>query len=437
MLTRTILGAGAAALGLACAAQAQTYAITGADVLMTGTAAQPDLVRGGTVLVVDGKVVAVGTDVPIPRGARVIDAGGGTVTPGLFAPLSGLGLEEISLNGEGNDRYAEGDTGLSASYDAADGFYADSSIIPINRAGGVTRAYVAPDTGRDLFGGCGMLIKLAPDEGAPVGEGAITDRCLAQTIDLGYAGARSQGDSRLAAMSRVRRALDDARAYARDPEGYSVSYEEGRLPTRDAAALVPLLRGEQKALVHVEGASDILRVLDLASEYGLDLVLTGATEAHRVADEIAAAGVPVIMDPLQNLPSRFETFGATLEAASILERAGVTIGFFDGDIGYTHNLRNSRQLAGNAVANGMTYAGALSAITDGPARIWGRTDLGRVAPGMTADLVVWSGDPLEVTTLPLAVMIEGEQVSLENRQQALTDRYRDLGRGERPIAYRD
>ena len=434
---KTALGAAASALGLLAAASAQDLAITNATVLMTGTGERPGRMTDATVLVRDGRIAGVGRGLRVPRTAAVFDAAGGTVTPGMFAALSGLGIEEISLNGEGNDRYAEGDTGLSASYDAADGFYADSAIIPINRAGGVTRAYVAPAAGADLFGGCGMLVSLAPEPGASIGEGAITDRCLAQTIDLGYAGARSQGDSRLAAMSRVRRALDDAAAYARDPEGYSVSFEEGRLPTRDAKALVPLLRKEQKALIHVEGASDILRVLDLADAYGLDVVLAGATEAHRVADEIAAAGVPVIMDPLQNLPDRFETLGATLDAASVLEKAGVTVAFYDGDIGYTHNLRNSRQLAGNAVANGMSYAGALAAITENPARIWGRDDLGRVAPGRAADLVVWNGDPLEVTSLPVAVMVDGERVSLDNRQRALTDRYRDLSRGERPIAYRD
>ena len=441
MTGRTIkaaLAASAAALSLAGAAQSQTYAITNADVLMTGADGPPDLVTDATVLVRDGRVAKVGRGVAVPRGAEVIDAAGGVVTPGLFAAMSGLGLEEVGLNEEGNDSYAEGDVGLSASFDAADGFYADSAIIPINRAGGVTRAYVAPQPGADLFGGCGMLVRLAPDAGAPIGEGAVTDRCLAQTVNLGYAGARSQGDSRLAAMARLRRALADAESYRRDPEGYAVSFEQGRLPTRDAAALAPLLTGEQKMLAHVEGASDILRVLALADRYGIDLVISGGTEAYRVADALAEAGVPVVMDPLQNLPSRFETLGATLDAARQLEAAGVTVAFYDGDIGYTHNLRNMRQLAGNAVANGMSYAGALTAITEAPARIWGQDDLGRVAPGMTADLVVWTGDPLELMSLPVAVLIGGKAVSLENRQQALTDRYRALGRrGDLPIMYRD
>ena len=421
-------------LTLSVPAAAQTYAITNARVLMTGEADDPRSIREGTVLIRDGEIVAVGRDVDVPRIAEVIDAGGGVVTPGLFAALSGLGLEEISLNGEGNDRSARGDTGLSASVDAADGFYADSAVIPVNRAGGVTRAYVAPDPGSDLFGGCGMVISLSSG-GDRIGEGRIVDRCLAQTVSLGYAGARRQGDSRPAAMNRLRRALDDALDYADDPRRYRETMEPGRLPARDAEALVPLLTGEQKMLAQVQGASDIRRVLDLAEAYQIDLVLYGAAEAHRVADEIAAAGVPVILDPLGNLPDRFESLGATLEGAAALERAGVTVAFYDGDIGYTHNLKNLNQLAGNAVANGMSYAGALSAITVNPARIWGQ-DGGLIAEGAVADLVVWDGDPLEVTSLPIAVLIDGEPVSLDNRQAALARRYRTLERGDRPFGYR-
>ena len=434
-MTKLSLLCGAAVLAAAAPAAAQTYAIENARVLMTGEADDPRSLREGTVLVRDGEIVAVGRDVRVPRTAERIDARGGVVTPGLFAALSGLGLEEIGLNGEANDRSARGTVSLSAAVDAADGFYADSAVIPVNRAGGVTRAYVAPDPGEDLFGGCGMVIALSRGEDT-IGEGRITERCLAQTVSLGYAGAIRQGNSRPAAMARLRRALDDALAYADDPEGYADTYEDGRLPAADAEALVPVLTGEQKMLVQVQGASDIRRVLELGKAYRIDVVLFGAHEAYRVADEIAAAGVPVIMDPLQNLPDRFETLGARLDAAAQLEDAGVTVAFYDGDIGYTHNLRLLPQLAGNAVANGMSYGGALAAITLNPALIWGQDDrLGTVAPGKVADLVVWDGDPLEVTTLPIAVMIDGERVSLESRQSALTRRYRDLRRGNRPISY--
>ncbi|MBB4657963.1 amidohydrolase family protein [Parvularcula dongshanensis] len=431
-MIRTLLATAASASLLAAAAQAQTYAITNARALMTGTASSPADAEGVTIVVRRGRIEAMGPNVRIPSNAEVIDAAGGYVTPGLFAAVSALGLEEIGLNREGNDRSAEEDVGLSVSFDAADGFYEATTAIPVARAAGVTRAYVAPDPGDDLFGGCGMVVTLSG------GDEPIVERCVAQTVSLGYAGAAREGDSRLAAMARLRRALADARAYQDDPDRYAETYEAGRLAAADAAALVPLLTGEQKMLAFVNGASDIKRVLAMAEEYGIDLVIYGAAEAHLVAEEIAAAGVPVVVDPVKNLPYQFEQLGATLEAPAILEAAGVTVAFYDDDIAYTHNLGLLTQLAGNAVANGMSYNGALSAITMGPARIWGQDDrFGLIGPGRTADLVVWDGDPLEVTSNPVAVFIDGEEMSLENRQKALTERYRDLTRGDRPFAYRD
>ena len=433
---RSALALSAAALCLLGAAGAQTYAVTNARVLMTGSADDPRSIRSATVLIEDGRIAGLGADIQVPATATVIDAQGGVVTPGMFAALSGLGLEEVSLNGEANDRYADENTGLSASYDAADGFYADSTAIAVSRNRGITRAFVAPDPGTELFGGCGMVVRLSADEGAAIGDAAITERCIAQHVALGYAGARREGDSRLGAMAALRLALDDARRYQQDAGGYVQGSDEGSLSARDAAALVPVLTGEQKLLAEVQGAGDILRLLDIAEAYGLDLVIAGGHEAWRVADRLVAADVPVILDPMQNLPDRFETFGATLEGAARLEAAGVTVAFYDNDIGYTHNIRLLPQLAGNAVRGGMSYAGALSAITVNPAVIWGVEGVGLVSEGGAADVVVWDGDPLELTSRPIAVFIDGELMDGQDRQRALAERYRDLSRAERPIAYR-
>jgi imidazolonepropionase-like amidohydrolase len=423
---------GAALVGIAAAA-AQTVAVTNGRLLMAGDDGAPRTIENGTVLIRDGRIVEVGRNVQLPAGGnvRVIDANGQAVTPGLFAPLSGLGLEEISLNREGNDRSPRGSTPLSASLMARDGFYADTTIIPISRAGGVTRAFAAIDPGSDLFGGCGTLVHLGG------GASPIVKDCAAHLVALGYSGAAKAQDSRPAAIAQFRRALDDAREYEASPSLYRSQAEQGRLPARDAEALGPVIRGELPLLVQVNGASDILRVLDLGEEYGLDLVLVGAAEAHRVARDIAAADVPVIMLPTQNLPSRFEQLGATLAAAGRLESAGVRVAFYDDDIGYTHNLRLLPQMAGNAVAHGMSYDAALAAITHVPAEIFGVGDrMGRLAPGMVADVVVWDGDPLELSSRPVHVLIDGRETSLDNRQKALARRYRDLERGDLPLAYR-
>src|SRR5690606_18004487 len=155
------------------------------------------------------------------------------------------------------------------------------------------------------------------------------------------------------------------------------------------------------------------------------LVLLGATEGWRVADQIAAAGVPVIVNPLQNLPDRFEVLAATLENAGRLQKAGVTVAIAD-PAESTHNTRFILQLAGNAVANGMTWDGAFKAISSVPATLYGQTDLGVLRQGAVADVVIWNGDPLELMSSADAVYIAGVATSMESRQTKLRDRYMNL-----------
>lgn len=183
-----------------------------------------------------------------------------------------------------------------------------------------------------------------------------------------------------------------------------------------------MARGEQPLVVAVHRASDIVAVLRLAKQLGLRLILAGVTEGWKVAREIAAADVPVLVEPLDNLPQSFEQLGATLENAARLRAAGVRVAFMNGD---AHNARNVRQSAGNAVANGMSWHDALAAMTIVPAGIWGLADrYGSLEPGKDADLVIWDGDPLEVTTFADMVFIRGQEIPMESRQTLLRDRYR-------------
>lgn len=421
----------ATAMGLVQTAVAQTMAITNAELHLVDRGNGFETIENGTVLVRDGVIRAVGANVTVPQGMDVVDAGGMPVTPGLFAVLSGLGLEEISLNDEGNDRSPDDKVGFSAVMHATDGFYADATTIPISRAGGVTRAVSALDSGDELISGCATIVDLTGDLEP------YTVECAGHIATLGYGGANDVEDSRPAAMAMFRKHLNDAAAFAANPSAYRANWVEGQLSVADAEALQPILSGDRPLVISVHGRSDIVRVLDLAQTYDLDIVLLGATEAYLVADRIAAADVPIILNPMSNLPSNFERFGATLKAAGILEQAGVTVAFYDDDIGYTHNLRLLPQLAGNAVAHGMTHQGALAAITATPAEIW-KVDnvLGTISVGKVADLVVWDGDPLELSTRPTHVIIAGEEQSLDNRQKALAERYRDPGRGDMPPAYR-
>jgi imidazolonepropionase-like amidohydrolase len=173
---------------------------------------------------------------------------------------------------------------------------------------------------------------------------------------------------------------------------------------------------------YVDRAIDIRRALAFAKKNGLKPVIAGGVEAWQVASELAAAKVPVLVDPLVNLPGNFDQFGATLENAARLQQAGVTVAFsMSGDA--SHMARKLRQTAGNAVANGLPWDAGLAAITANPAAIFGATDRGRIAVGQRADLVLWSGDPLDVTSLAEQVWIGGDAQSMVSRQTLLRDRY--------------
>jgi imidazolonepropionase-like amidohydrolase len=174
----------------------------------------------------------------------------------------------------------------------------------------------------------------------------------------------------------------------------------------------------------VDRAADIRQVLKLAKRNGSHAVIVGGAEAWVVAEALAAAQVPVMLDGLTNLPGSFDELGATLENAARLQHAGVRIAFMQsGDA--THNARKGRQGAGNAVAHGLPWDAALVALTSAPADIFGVGDhLGRIQVGFEADLVLWSGDPLEVTSMATQMWIGGVEQSMRSRQTELRDRYR-------------
>jgi imidazolonepropionase-like amidohydrolase len=410
-------------------ASAQTIAIQNARVY-TMAGANAGRIDNGDVIVKDGVVTAIGQDIPVPEGATVINAQGRIVTPGLFAPWSQIGLVELSLDGEANDSLTEDDFPLSAGLDATDAFNPSSTIIPINRAGGVTRAVAAPDFGAKMFGGQGAIVDLS---GRP---NSVLRAQAVQSVAMGAMGIGYNGGTRLGNWASLRDALDEARAYAANPAAYVMRPRQGGLSIGDLKALGPVARGQQPLVVVVNSVTDIRTLIKLKAQYGLNAIILGGTEAHLIAPEVAAAKIPVILNPMLNLPTQFESLASSLSNAAKLNAAGVTIAFYDPPSG-THNLRLLPQLAGNAVANGLPYDAALAALTINPARIYGVADrLGSLEIGKAGDVVVWDGDPLEVATRPIAVLIDGRVTSLKTRQTMLRDRYKDLTRGDLPLAYR-
>ena len=448
--------------GAAAPAAAQTIVIIN-GVIARGDGSGPE--EGGTVVIRNGRIVAAGTGVSIPADAQVIDAGGKWVTPGIVAGFSRLGLAEVDLGASGSDD-TDADSGpFSAAIDVVPAINPLATTIAVSRQDGVTRAVVAPAVPRSIFAGQGAVI----DTGADMQP--VTKARVFQFVELGEAGAGAAGGSRASAHVLFRNALREASELRRfdtirgssrsdaanlDPVvrnpnesrlyGPGARRSDDVLLTRfDAAALVPVLQGRQYLLVHVERASDILQVLQLKREFpSLKPVLVGATEGWTVAGEIAAAGVPVIASAVNDLPASFEQLAATQSNVGRMRAAGVKVSIGLVDDNDTRYMFSGRQYAGNLVAlsrlpgaTGLSWGDALKAITSGPAEAIGMGgEIGSLAPGRRADVVIWSGDPLESSSAAEVVFIDGVQQPLETHQTKLRDRYRSLERTTLPEAYR-
>ncbi|VVT02697.1 amidohydrolase family protein [Erythrobacter sp. EC-HK427] len=421
------LSVAALALG-ATPLAAQDIAITGAT-LASGDGSAP--VENATVVVRGGRVVAAGTGVAVPGGVPVVDGEGMWVTPGLFASITNLGLVDVGAVSESNDVDAD-ESPFHAALDVSPAVNPQSQEVGYSRAGGVTRASVSPGAGSAIFAGQGAVIDLGADFDA------VRQRRAFQVVEMGERGAALAGGSRTAVHAMVRTALMEAEAYSAD--GWD---DDGMLTRPDAAALAEVVSGRQKLYVTVHRAADILSVLALREEFPqLDLVLVGVTEGWMVADRIAASGVPVIAAALIDLPSSFERLGATQSNVGRMVDAGVTvaIGGYEQGGDYPQGLP---QQAGNLVAlervpgaTGLSWGEAFAAITSIPARVAGYENSNVLVPGAIGDVVLWDGDPLELSSAPIRVWIDGVEQPLENHQTRLRDRYRTLERGDLPPAYR-
>lgn len=420
-------------LASAPAVLAQSLVITGAT-LAVGDGSEP--VRNGTVVISGGKVVAAGAGVVAPAGVRVVDAGGKWVTPGIVSGFSRVGLAEVPAVEETNDTQAK--SAFSAAIDVAPAINPLANPVAISRTGGVTRAVVAPSAGQGIFAGQGAMIDLATDMHP------ITKARAFQYVEMGEAGAKAAGGSRAALVLTFRTMLRQAQQFAKAPASYDGNSKDALLNRVDAEALVPVVTGAMPLMVHVESARDILTILSLRQDFpSLRLILAGATEGWMVAKEIAAAGVPVITAGLEDLPSSFEKLAATQSNVGRMVAAGVKVsmGMLTGDDAL--QLRVATQQAGNMVAlakvpgaTGLSWGQALRTITSAPAEALGMGDrIGSLRPGRAGDVVMWDGDPFEMTSAPVAVWIDGVEQPLVDRQTRLRDRYATPQEGALPKSY--
>ena len=403
---------------------AKSIAIVGAKV---HTMSSQGTIDNATVLIKDGKIQRVMQGDIALAGYEVIDAKGKVVTPGFIGASTTLGLVDVGFSAGTNDSNSSL-TSISKTGAAFDVSYAinpDSSLMAIARIEGVTSAATSMGRTGQLFNGQGALISLG-DTSNPL----LQARGFIST-SVGNGGADTVGGSRSVLWVSLEKALAEAKFAI----GKSLTPSDewhGELSRADIAALIPLVKGEIPLLVDARRAADIRQVIALKHRHPkLNIVITYATEGWRVAKELADNNIPVILDPEANLPFGFDQLGSTLRNAGRLANAGVKV-----SIGMeTHNIRLARQHAGNAVANGLNWEQGLAALTINVASVYGIDDkLGSLETGKLADVVIWSGDPLEITEVAEMVLIAGEPIIMQSRQTKLRDRYLKLQTNE-PMQY--
>ena len=368
------------------------------------------LIEGDTILEVSTKPL---------KGDVVVDASNKIITPGVIAPDTQIGILEIGAISETRD----GDSDIySMGFSVFDAINPNSTFIPLNRSNGVTSAITLPDFNWDPLSGMASFLLL---------DGSLRVNGMPDVALTGEIGALSSG-SRAESLILLRDLLDFASILDEKDMASSKKISEAiedfeiaelmDLQPRDVIALYNLLNNNLPLIIKTNRASDILKLIDIKKLYRLNLVLMSAQEATLVADEIAENNIPVIINPFDNIPDSFDELASNIRIASSLEKAGIKVMFSESR---THNYHLIRQGAGNAVANGMSYTGAIMALTSNVAESFNIPERGRLQQGMKADLVIWEGDPLEPSTFPSKVYINGNDMDLSTRSSRLTERYVD------------
>ena len=411
----------AALVGGALPLGAQTVALTNAKVHPVSGPA----IDNATVLMRDGKIVAVGASVSIPAGARRIDAGGKWVTPGIFNAMTSLGVSEIGSIAGSYDAGALGTgDGITASFRVWEGYNPASPLLQVTRNDGITTVGIVPRGG--FIGGQGAVVSLR--------NGGLAEVMLrgpaAMFADLGARGA-GIGAARGEVFQRLRDVLDEAKSYPRRRASYERNASRPLAArSSELLALQPVLNGTLPLVIDADRATDIEEALLMARQYGLRIALSSATEGWKVADKLGAARVFALVGALNNIPRDFSALGARQDNAALLHAAGVRVVISGGADAF--NARNVRYEAGVAVSFGMPWDAALRAITLTPAELYGVADrVGSLDPGKDATLVVWSGDPFEPATRAEHVFVQGTEVQGPSRQDELMRRYRQF-----PVDYR-
>lgn len=405
---------------LAMPAAAQTIAITGGKVYPVS--GPP--IENGTVIIINGKISAVGANVPIPAGAQRIDATGKTVTPGFVDASTQLGVQEVAAVNDTRDMSARGKDNIAASFTVWEGLNPNSVLLAPARKEGITTFVIVPTGG--LVSGQAALVDVVP--------GTTTDMIIrapvAMVAEIGDPQSVGLG-SRGELIVKLRELLEDTKFFQTHRDAFDRAQTRPFSASRlDLEAMIPVVEGKLPLLVSVDRASDIDAAMRLAREYNVKLMISSAAEGWMIADKLAAARIPVLTGAMNNIPAGFAALGQRQENAGLLRKAGVQvalIGNAGGGDEEAFNVRNLKQEAGNAVSYGMTWDDALRAVTLAPAELFGAADrVGSLRPGLEGNVVVWSGDPFEFTTRAEHVFVRGREYTGKTRQDLLIERYRNL-----------
>jgi len=396
-----------ALLLLATTASAQDLLVRNATVHTAGARGS---LQHADVLVRGGIIRAVGSGLSAPAGTRVVEAEGRPLTPALFGGITEIGIEEVSGEASTVDSTLKiGEQPLRPEFDVTLAYNPASVLIPVARLDGIGFTALGAATGGGFVAGQGGVMRLDGSTD-PLGPRALFLR-------LGSAAVELTGHSRAAQWMLLQQMVDEARGQVAVDSPHALLTPAGR------RTLGRYLAGQGRIVVEVDRAADIRQLLRWAAREKVKIAIAGGSEAWQLAPELAAAQVPVFVDVLSNLPASFDQIGATLENAARLQRSGVAVSFVQrGDA--SHNARKMRQLAGNAVANGLLWADGLAGLTRVPAQAFGVADqIGSIEPGKRADLVLWEGDPLDVAHYAEQVWLGGRAMPMRSRQTELRDRY--------------
>ena len=401
-------------------ANAQTVAIVGGKVYPVSGAA----IENGTVVITNGRITAVGTNVPIPAGAQRIDATGKIVTPGFVNSSTQLGVQEIGFGGPPTDPSARGKDNIAAAFTVWEGLNPNSVLLAPARKEGITSFVIIPTGG--LISGQAALADVVPGTTSDM----IIRAPVAMVAEIGSAQQAGLG-SRGELIVKLREVLEDARYFRTHRDAFDRAQTRPFAASRlDLQALIPVIEGRLPLLISADRESDIDAAMRLAREYNVKLMIGGGAEAWMMADKLAAARIPVLTGAMNNIPADFASLGQRQENAGLLRKAGVQvalIGNAGGGDEEAFNVRNLKQEAGNAVAYGMTWDDALRAVTLAPAEIFGVADrVGSLQAGREGNVVVWSGDPFEFTSRAEHVFVHGREYNEKTRQDLLIERYRNL-----------